>query len=439
MFWPVSLVWLAVQLASSCGAEPAAAAPPDLAGTIRACYATYRNRDYFTLQTQLAGLTLPEPERLFFTGQIEAAFLHDQAAEEALLHFLASSQGNPDWRQEAWLTLGNCRLRRQLYAPAAEALSKALAEPSVQFTPAERTDAQQNLSAARALASSPPQTCDPYTAPSRINATNSVDVGAGIYIDMQVNGFTEEAMFDTGANLNFATESFARRHNVRLSNDVADGISSTGQTIQGRLGMADLVKIGAITFHQVVFVVLPDQDLAFSSGNVAAVAGLPLIIPLRRLRFTTDNNSLEVGLASESQADSSPLLPNLAFAGLMPLVKLQYQGQSMPFVLDTGMSGTTLFPRFVQRFPGALAGATQAQDSREAIGSRKADVENIIPSIQLTLDQKTVLMKETPVFNENLLFLPPVFGMLGADFFPKGFELDFQLMRCTTLGPATAK
>ena len=414
-----------------CKAQSPVPSPPT--GTAEHLYAVYLARDYFALKSQLGTLGPRDLRRGFFEGQLAAALLQDDQAEEKLLQFLGLPNSEADWRKEAWLALGNGRLRRGDYRAAARALAQALNEPHAQFTAPERLDAEENLALARALEDCPSQTVVGQTNTSTVNASRGKS--GMVLIDVKVNQLTEAAVFDTGANGSIVSEAFARRHHLHLLPDQIDVTSSTGKTLTTKLGLADEVQIGKMIFHHVIFAVIRDQDSSFPDAGLTidATVGLNLILPLKHLRVAADGNRMEIGLPSASL----PLIGsewNLAFDGMMPLVQLQYQSSSLPFLFDTGMNQTLLYVRFGQRFPRALEGVSTRTDWLDGMGSRVAIRKQIVPSIELRAHDVPVVLHGIGILTEEQLFNPPVFGLIGEDFLPGGFELDFNRMEFSLIG-----
>ena len=404
--------------------------------TAEQLYAVYLARDYFSLQEQFDSLDPADQTRDFFAGQLHAAFLQDDQAEEKLHRFLALPNTAADWRKEAWLTLGNVHLRRGDYDVASWELVHALYEPGAVFTAAEKTDAEQNLTLARALHGSPPPSESDHAGPSTVNSTRTED--GLLYIDVRVNGSTEQYLVDTGTNICAMSETIARLHHLRMLPDRMDVLTSTGKLIPAGIGLADTVQIDAMTFHNVVFGAFSNQQnlpvkLGFDSSKIV---GLPLLLALKHLRVAADGSSVEVGLPSKSV--SSAATGNLAFKGLMPLARLQYQGNPLPFLLDSGSYTTVLYSRFTQRFPEALTGATAQNEVRAGLGLANQTVISgrVLPQVQLNIGNVPVMLHDVFTQPAEEFFGSSVVGVAGANLLKSGFDLDFRRMELSVKTPA---
>ena len=368
-------------------------------------YAIYLARDYFKLEAQLRTLDPGVQRREFFDGQVDAAFLQDDPADKKLRHFLELPGMEADWRKEAWRTLGDTQLRHGNYEAAAQDLARALAEPAAKFTAAERIDIEQHLALSRALRGAPPQTRVDHEGASTVNITRNTggpDHFGWVHVDVRVNGWTDDAVLDTGANFSSVSPSFARRHKLRVLPDELSLVSATGKVVPYRVALADEVKIGKIIFQHVVFCVLQAEGpiISYAGQVIDAFIGLPLILPLDHLRVAPDGNSMEVNLPPAIASVGSPPARNLAFDGLSPLVKLQYKRQDALFFLDTGGGVTTLFLRFGQRFPQALDGVARHEYHLLGAGGGVVQSPHLLPQLELEVDGTTILLRDIAAFDE---------------------------------------
>ena len=399
---------------------------PPISSADKELYALYLQRDYFTLETRLAGLDAKDPLRGFFEGQLDAAFLRDEQAAEKLQRFLDLPGTEHDWRKEAYLTLGDVALRAFAYETAALNLDKALREPSAQFTAANRRDTEQDLVAARALRNLEPQSRDDFEGPSTVNASRGS--GGLLYVDVSVNGSTEQLLFDTGSEACVASETFARLHKLLMLPGQVQFTSSTGESRHARLGVASNVRIGKIALHSVVFGMVPDADLTIPElGMTDAIMGTPVLLALEHVRVAADGGSVEVGLPTTDAPPTVAASRNMAFYGSLPLVQLSYQGDSVPFLLDTGMNETVLYARFGRRFPGAVAGAAKQLRYNFGIGSALTASVQMPSQIELGVGRTPVTLRDAVVIQSgDELYGPPVFGIAGANLFTGGLDLDFR-------------
>jgi hypothetical protein len=415
----------------ACFASSAMAAPI----TPEQLYAVYQSRDYFRLAREIGGLNPQDTHRVFFEGQLDAAFLKSKKADEELHHFLDLPGMVGDWRKEAWFTLAKDDFLCTEYKAAAGDLRRALAEPGGIFSELERNRAEGLLAMADALQSTPPQCRVDHTGASTVNATwNTVGSphGGWPYIDYRVNGLTEEALFDTGSSLCFASVSFAYRHGLHI---IAYNGNSThkGGPVQSELGVADEVQIGSIQFRHVVFLITPEASLSFvPQGKLGSMIGLPLIVPLGHIRTSFDTNAMEVGLPPAAIKTAFYRNCNIAFNRLDLLVGLCYRGKELPFLLDTGADATNLYKGFSECFPEILHNSVTHKYGSVGIEGGSFSMEQIVPELQLGVNGTQRTLHDIPVAKQPNN-QPPIFGQAGGDLLGKGFDLDFGCMTFSTL------
>ena len=263
--------------------------------------------------------------------------------------------------------------------------------------------------------------------------------GGLIYLNVNVNGLTQQLLLDTGANFCVASETFARLHKISLLPDQLSVTSATGQVVSMRVGLADTVQVGRMAFHHVVFGVCPDKALIMPTLGVTmdALLGLPVIIALEHIRVSADGSSVEVGPASLlTPAPASARNVAVACNCLFPLVRLQYGDDKVPFVLDTGANQTILYSRFATRFPQVLAGSTEQKEYQNELGGRTVTTMRVPARTELVVGNVPVVMHDVSVSAENEASGPAVFGLAGANLLTSGFELDFRRMELSLAPPS---
>ena len=408
-------------------------------GAAEQLHDVYLSGDYFALAAQLGSLDPHDPQRSFFEGQLDAAFLRNDEARRELRHFLDLPNMAADWRKEAWRALVYVEIRLGEYEAAARDLGLALAEPAARCG-AEKAREEALLAMLLSMRGVPPQSRSDHSGVSSVTATwgeKEQDRGGWVYLDFSVNHLTEQACLDTGANFSVASSSFARRHKLRMISEQCGLTVDTARRVPARLGIADEVRIGQMCFHHVVFFVCRDEDLA-QIGN-DAVIGLPLISAFGRLRVPAKGGfSAEIGFPPEP-ASPTPVQPrNLAVDRFNLLVGLEYQGIILPFVLDTGDNETNVYTCFGTRFPQVLSGSLRGQVKRRRIGSQSTIPCQCIARLGLDIDGRPVCLHDVAVLDHQD-FLPLADGKAGGDLLEGGYELDFRQMHLSLLGGTQPK
>src|SRR5581483_1560805 len=248
----------------------------------------YEAHQWFALRHALVG----KPGPALYRGAVAAAF-NQQAEAEAILKPVLSGPSDQEANEAAkWLAYMYVRLG--LYQKASTLM--------------EGNSAQEVM--IRTLSNQSVGAFAPATLPGRIFRHR-------LFLPVSVDGQPGEFFLDSDANFSFLSESEARNLGltVRDSGSTIHGV--TGGESAFRVAVAEHLQIGNVDLENVVFLVLPDSEEAFRNFSPAqqGAIGLPVLLALRRVRFTAQG-SVEIGTAAEDKSAE----PNLCFDGLDPVV-----------------------------------------------------------------------------------------------------------------------
>lgn len=149
------------------------------------------------------------------------------------------------------------------------------------------------------------------------------------YFPVEVNGCIEPFIFDTGASESFVSESFARKHDVRI---VADSILMDG--VGGKeyvsMGVIDTLKIADIIYTDMP-VYIGKTDYPEDSITVEAVLGVPFMKNVGAIRILPKMKEAEfLGTCNEVCS------PNLSLYSNRMLMELYCADVRLLMFCDTG-------------------------------------------------------------------------------------------------------
>ena len=365
-----------------------------------------------------AEVTPGGPEERLLDGVL-AAFAMDDARAALLLSDVISDPAADSFvRNAAASNLGAVRLRQGRYAEAAEAFQAALDGDALNDE--RRLGLEQSLAVSIALAGVPAQTLDAYEAGE---IPLSRDLAGLALAPLSINGQARDFVVDTGANLSVVTQSQAEALGLRrVGGDVTVG-SITSSAAAANMAVADRLVLGPLTFHDVVFLIMPDEALTFAGGayRIEGILGFPVLSRLERLSFERDGERERLAWRRSGPA---PERRDLFVAGLTPHVYLEMAGQDAVFALDTGANTTSLRPAAVERNPELLEDARQAGIAFGGAGGETRVQGWTLPSLDLVVDGLTVTVVDVSVADEATS-REGVLGRLGRDALAGGFVLDF--------------
>jgi predicted aspartyl protease len=358
------------------------------------------------------------PEARLLDGVLAAFSMDDQTAATLLDGVVTDAAAGAQVRYAAASTLGGVLLRQGRYAAAASAFETALGNGELDEE--QRLGLEQSLAVSAALAEAPAQTMDAYVE-GAVPLTR--DLAGLAIIQLEINGHTRGFVLDTGANLSVATESQARALGLTpVDGDVTVG-SITSTAAGANLAVADRLVLGGQTFHDVVFLVMPDEALTFAGGayRIEGILGFPVLSKLERLSFEPGADGERL---SWSRSAPAPARPNLFVSGLTPHVYLDLAGERAVFALDTGANTTSLRQAAVDRHPELLENARREGIAFGGAGGETRVEGWTLPGLELTVDGVTVSLTDVRVSGEAIS-REGVMGRLGRDALAGGFVLDF--------------
>ena len=217
----------------------------------------------FELRRELNQPGSDSADTLFYRGIAASRFGHERDGVELLRAFLATK---PDLKmlRRAHEEMADAYQRLGLYKEAAEAWTEAL-----QLTPAgdpEREGNENTQSLMVSLSEAPPETIEFGTdAPTKATRNK---IGSW-NVPVQVNSFTGQWIFDTGAGLSTLSESEAKRMGLAVRESKAWVGGSTDKRSTLHVAIARDLQFGAAHFHNVVFLVLSDESLYLGTGALS--------------------------------------------------------------------------------------------------------------------------------------------------------------------------
>ena len=303
-----------------------------------------RGRKYFTLRDRLTQTRdSTTAAALYARAVLEHAMNHPAASNGALAQLRAVPGLRDSVVADAWeLEISN-DLRLSDYTAGNRAIDSLLARgfllDSVRTADAHNTDR-----IFRALAGIAPQTMI-ATGPSDVPIT-------GGHIPMVINDSARNYVFDTGANLSTIMRSEATALGLHIIPTGLDVGSSTSVRVTADLGIADSLRIDAMHFHDVVFLVLDDALLTFPDGfRIPGIIGFPVIEQMGEVRMR--RTSLVVPATPPLRAEHNLLLDELTL-----LTLARWEGRPMLCRLDTGAGRTQVYEPFYRRYRTAIVAAS---------------------------------------------------------------------------------
>jgi hypothetical protein len=254
----------------------------------------------------------------------------------------------------------------------------------------------------------------------------------GVVVPLTVNGTSATWLMDTGANVTMTSDAEATRLGLTIRDSGGRAADLAGGSAGVRTAIARRVVIGRTQLEDVPFLVLPAEEMPWKELPLGkhGILGLPVAIGLDALRWTRAG-TCHTGRAA-APSSSSP--SNLSYEGLHVLTKVDVDGKTLEFLLDTGnQAGTQLWERFGKDFESLVSERGRKGSVRvtQIGGATDRDVV-VIPGMRLKVGGKDTQLAEGKIFSKpvgNDRF----HGLLGMDVLSQAAEvtIDFRSMTLT--------
>jgi hypothetical protein len=231
-------------------------------------------------------------------------------------------------------------------------------------------------------------------------------------------------LFDTGANFSAIIESVAKKYGVKILGGKVNVGTSTGKEVEGQMGLLNF-KLGNIEIKNAVFIVFPDSVLTFANGQyiIKGVIGFPVMYALREFSFK-DDKFMIVPQKSDKTGNR-----NLAFFGQYLMIMVTYQKDTLPFIFDSGASGTELSSLFYNKYKNEIVGKCRKEKvTNGGAGGYVQDEVYIIDSTDLAAGNSQFKLNSLRIhpkdLNEDMKY---VYGNFGQDYVNKFSEMKINL------------
>lgn len=419
-----SLAWLPA------GTARAETAPPALDPV----FAATSRGDIAPLRRALAGAE--GDAAVILRAELAAARLDPAAADDPALRRIAAG-ADPALRRAALAVIAPVAFVNGDYAEAMRAGRELEALLSAAGEAEQAEDAGQMWRLAELLAGRPGQRVEGEvqgrTIPTRVDRVGLPR------IDVAVNGLSEEAVFDTGANLSVLSASTAQRLGVTVLERSADVSNGVEGTVPVRIGIAARLEIAGTVLTNVPFLIIDDANLTFplpGGYDIKAIVGLPVMRALGRFRVESAAGRFTVLPGAARTIGAS----NLIASGNNLFVEVGVDGRVMPLHLDTGANQTTLGARYAADNPDAVAALATSQVRNASAGGTRDSQLATWANAPLMLAGRVLVMPQLPVTLPAEGVRPRFYGTLGSNVLRMfdDYTIDFATMRLDLGSPIPA-
>lgn len=370
-------------------------------------------KDYFRLREclQTDGPALSEDRLLYYKAFVARAF-NDSEGSEACIHTLLSRY-KERLADTLLLSLLDLRATNYIYMHRYRQASDVYSEILHTYAgllDSSETAAYQNVNTLFASLSE--------VAPQRMHRPPASEIASyrntfgHLMLPVKAKGSSGEFILDTGANLSTIAESEAKRMHLTLLEQVIRVGSSTRIDVRSKLAVADSFYVGDILFENVVFLVMPDEQLTFAEigYKINGIVGFPLMLQLEELHLHK-NGRITVPGSPQRTA-----LNNMALEGLNPVVRIHSGSDTLLFTFDTGAENSELSFKYYREHRDNIEKYGQRQLNTRGGAGGQTDVEEyMLNNFPIRIGTKDAVLEHIPVSLEEYAFNKYFDGNLGQD------------------------
>ena len=269
--------------------------------------------------------------------------------------------------------------------------------------------------------------------PQHIHKQNDVELKSyrnqynHLMVPVNCKGVDNEFIFDTGANLSTITESMAKKMNLKLYESNIKVGTSTEIDVYTKLAVADSFYVENILFENLVFLVVPDEQMSFPQIDyyIHGIIGFPAIYEMGEIRISKN------GTISIPKEPTNKQIHNLCMEGLRPIVKIQSGNDTLLLTFDTGANFTDLSKKYYENHSKYVEENGELVKSQRGSAGGITEVdEYLLKNFIFAIGTKTGVLPKIIVSLTEYSFNKNYDGNLGQDIITQFDEmiLNFKYM-----------
>lgn len=240
-------------------------------------------------------------------------------------------------------------------------------------------------------------------------------------VDVTINDTVKNFVFDTGANISVIKRSLVKNLGLTYIESNFYVTAFTGQRVDSDIAIADKLSIGELTFKNVVFLVLNDEDISFPQIDyyINGIIGFPVIEAMEEIRISKNDTILVPKIPLEYN------LSNFALDGLSPIIAVNYKNDTLSFGFDTGARASTLYAPFYEKYKNEIENNYKLQKFKSSGAGGVMEFEGyIIEDIDLKVGESNASLKNLQLHKTKIgTDQNNLFGNFGQDFIKQFDEM----------------
>ncbi len=243
--------------------------------------------------------------------------------------------------------------------------------------------------------------------------------GHHIHLPVRIGHNTESFIFDTGAaKYNVVSESCAKRYKFH---PIIDSLPTAGIGGEGvsRLVTIDKIKIGDITIHNPLFIIVPDENLPkdlLGGFELEFVLGNDIMAALGRVDFDMVTSKAHLGNPDTERPKS--FAPMIRRTNGQYYIYVGIDGKQYELQFDTGAVHSSLYGNYFESHRNSITDQYPKKQSRaRGFGGTIYYEAYTLSDLTFSIGETECLMPQIDVATEqkHLPIQQQEFGVFGAD------------------------
>lgn len=369
--------------------------------------------DYFNLYESFEAHKniVPKTDSLYFEGILAAAFNQTEASNKAIEAFFAFHK--IQYKDSLAIKLLETKLINEInlfeYKNALQTNDtlQKLYEPQFAFDKLD--DLKNTYALLKSLENTPKQEFEiaedaEFPIKKDKAGLSNLEVAFG---DKKV-----DFVFDTGANFSVIQKSVAEAMGLQIIKSKFMVNTASGRKVNSDLALAERLEIGPITLRNVVFLIFEDEDLTFPpiDYEMKGILGFPITRAFEEIRISKESLFIP-------KDPTDYKLRNLAFDGLIPVVKVDYKADALPFHFNPGAQTTSLYSKFYERYKTEIEAKYSKTNLSLGGPQGQSIIEGyVLDSVDFSVGDSNAQLKNIKLFPVKIGSTDVQFGNLGQDY-----------------------
>lgn len=172
-------------------------------------------------------------------------------------------------------------------------------------------------------------------------------LGGLVYLNFSKGEVVAKAVFDTGANMNYATEETAKKLGIKAVVNSNEG--NEGRLI-GKIGILDSFYIGENLIENALFFIVPSSEQLIEESKVNLIIGTETIRQFKGIEFNLDKMQMTLFAPQNNDSPSNMIFDN----GLL-YINLNVFGKNVIVQYDSGFSGDMIIEKSNSMFHSSFS------------------------------------------------------------------------------------